>query len=104
MLTPSKGPGFKRGWLDAAQIVRSWQFQTGMRAERVAVLSAVWEKEMGHMARHWKLKGVRRGILYVVPRSPAAGLELRMRGPGIVKMLNKHFSSDWIKGIKAAGH
>ncbi|MBI3548817.1 MAG: DUF721 domain-containing protein [Elusimicrobia bacterium] len=91
-----------KGWTDSKDIVRAWQFKTGARSERLAVLNAAWEKEMGHLAQHWKLQGVRRGILYVIPKSPAAALELRMRIPTLLRSLNKYFKSAWIKDIKTS--
>jgi hypothetical protein len=90
----------RKEWVAAGDAVRSWQFQTGTRAERLGVLAAAWEREMGHLSRHWRLRGVRRGIVYVAARSPAAAMELRLRTPGLVRELNKHFKTAWIKGIK----
>ncbi len=64
------------------------------------ILNQVWEKEVGHLSKHWVLDGVRRGILYVTVKSPAAAQELQMRGGSIVKSLNKYFTKAWIKGIR----
>jgi len=92
-------PG-RGGWTDAGALVRAWRLRE--KPDRLAILSAVWEKEVGHFSRHWRLTGVRRGILYVSPSSPAANMELRLRGRDIVKGLNKYFKGAWIKGIRAA--
>ena len=45
----------------------SWHRQRGARmdTERMAILHQVWEREAGHLARHWALDGVKRGVLYV---------------------------------------
>ncbi|MBI4386887.1 MAG: DUF721 domain-containing protein [Elusimicrobia bacterium] len=88
-------------WKKASEIVQSWSFRSAM--DRLSILGAVWDEEMAPWARHWKLEGVRYGILLISPRSPAAALELRARGPGIVKALNKYFRTSWIKGIKTVG-
>lgn len=92
----------KRGWTVAADFIRSWRFRVGATTERIALLNAAWEREFGQMAAHWRLDGIRRGILYVAPVSPAAALELRMRAPAILRELNKHFKTAWIKEIRTA--
>ena len=91
-----------KNWVPVGDLVRSWKFRQGISSDRVAILNAVWEKELGHMARHWRLKGVRKGVLYVVPRSSGAALELRMRGQGVIQGLNKYFKTAWIKGVRLA--
>lgn len=93
-----------KGWAPVADVVRSWGFKKGISPDRVAILSAIWEKELGHMARHWKLKGVRRGVLYISPKSSGAALELQMRGQDIVRGLNKYFKTAWIKGVRIAAN
>jgi len=68
----------------------------------MAILNAVWQKELGHLSRYWEIVGFKQGWLYVKPRSAAAAQELQLRGAGIVRSLNKYFNRNWIKGIKAA--
>jgi hypothetical protein len=91
-----------KDWSSVAEVVRTWGFSKGISPDRVAILNAVWEKELGHMARHWKLKGVRRGILYIAPKSSGAALELQMRRQEIARSLNKYFKTAWIKGVRVA--
>ncbi|MFC1678836.1 DUF721 domain-containing protein [Elusimicrobiota bacterium] len=90
----------KTRWVKASQAVRSWSFRQGLESDRMAILHQVWERELGHLSRHWSLNGVKRGILYVKTASPAAAQELQLRGGQIVKNLNKHFKRSWIKAIK----
>jgi hypothetical protein len=73
-----------------------------MQPDKVAVLSAVWEKELGHFSKQWSLIGVKRGVVFVKPRSAAAAQELHMRAAGIVRSLNKHFGKPWIKAVKTS--
>lgn len=87
-------------WSTGGELVRSFQFRTGNDPDRMAILASVWDRELGHLARHWTLAGVRRGIVLVKPRSAAAAQELQLRAVGLVRGLNKHFSKPWIKGIK----
>lgn len=90
----------RRRWITSADIITSWRFKTGARTERLVVLGAAWEKEFGHMARHWKLQGIQKGFIYISPQSPAAAMELRMQSSSMLRSLNKYFKSPWIKGIK----
>lgn len=92
----------KPKWSSAADLVRSFQFKTGVQDEKLSLLNAVWEKELGHFAKHWSLSGVKKGVLYVKPRSAAAAQELQMRGGEIVRSLNKYFTRPWIKAVKSA--
>lgn len=91
-----------KGWTSVADVVRTWGYRKGISPDRVAILNAVWEKELGHMARHWRLKGVRKGILYITPKSSGAALELQMRRQEIARSLNKYFQTAWIKGVRIA--
>ena len=93
-----------RGWVSTADLVRAWNFRQGITPDRVAILNAVWEKELGHMARHWKLQGIRRGVLYIAPKSSGAALELQMRSQEIARNLNKYFKTAWIKGVRVQTH
>jgi hypothetical protein len=47
------------------------------------------------------LIGVKKGVLYVRPKSSAAAQELHMRSEGLVKSLNKYFSRPWIVAVRA---
>ncbi len=89
-------------WTSAKDILRSFSFKAGTQPDRLAILASVWDKEVGHFSKHWRLSGVRRGVLYVSTSSPAAAQELQMRSPGILRGLNKYFKTGWIKAIKTA--
>jgi len=93
-----KGPR----WSTGEDLVRSFGFKTGLQDEKLGLLNAVWEKELGHFSKHWSLSGVKKGVLYVKPKSAAAAQELQMRSGEIVRALNKYFSRPWIKAVKSA--
>lgn len=96
-------PGEKRKrWATGEELVRSFKFRAGVQSDKISILNAVWEKEMGHFSKYWTLIGVKRGFLYVQPSSSAAAQELHMRGHEITKNLNKYFSRAWIRGVRAA--
>ncbi|MBI3300139.1 MAG: DUF721 domain-containing protein [Elusimicrobia bacterium] len=95
-----KGPSGLGRWVQAGDALKGWQRSSSVDADRMAILGQVWEREAGHLAKHWALDGVRKGILFVKPSSPAAAQELQMRASSLQKALNKYFRSAWIKGIR----
>jgi hypothetical protein len=91
----------KRRWSTTGDLLGSFKYRAGIQPDKISILNAVWEKELGHFAKHWVLVGVKQGTLYVKPRSAAAAQELQMRAGMITKGLNKYFSRAWIKAVKA---
>ncbi|MBI3551127.1 MAG: DUF721 domain-containing protein [Elusimicrobia bacterium] len=89
-------------WSSAGELISAFKARAGMQPDKIAILNAVWERELGHFSRQWSLIGVRRGVLFVRPRSAAAAQELHLRSVGIVRSLNKHFQRPWIKAVKAS--
>ena len=87
-------------WSTSDDLIKSFKFRAGIQSDKISILNAVWEKELGHMAGYWSLAGVKKGTLFVKPRSSAAAQELHMRAAGLVRTLNKYFSRAWIKAIK----
>ncbi len=92
----------RQKWATGADLVRAFKFRTGVQTDKIAILSAVWDKELGHMSKQWSLAGVRRGVVFVKPRSAAAGQELHMRAAEMVRNLNKYFGRPWIKAVKTS--
>ena len=72
-----------------------------MSTDRIAILNAVWDKECGANAKHWSLAGIKRGVVYVRPKSAAAAQELHMKAEGLIGALNKYFSRAWILAVRA---
>lgn len=89
-------------WTQADKICATRKFLGGIFPERLAILDAVWKKEFGRLAQHCDLLGVDGEYLVVKPTSSAAASEIVLRGPVIVKSLNKYFRQPWIKAIKTA--
>ena len=89
-------------WSTGGDLVRSFQYRSGMSGDRMAILGAVWQKELGYLSGHWELVGLKQGTIYVKPRSAAAAQELQLRAAGMVRALNKYFARAWIKSIKVA--
>lgn len=89
-------------WTQADKICATRKFLGGIVPERLAILDAVWKKEFGRLSQHCELLGVDGGAIMVKPVSSAAASELTLRGPVIVKSLNKYFRQPWITAIKTA--
>lgn len=89
-------------WATGGELVSAFKFRAQVQPDRIAILSAVWERELGHLSRQWALAGVRHGTVLVKPRSAAAAQELSLRGAELARNLNKHFSRPWIKAVKAS--
>lgn len=97
-MTPEKErPG---RWSTSSDLVRSFSYRAGTANDKLALLSAVWDKECGAYSKHWALVAVKKGTLFVRPRSAAAAQELQMRSGGLMKALNKYFSRPWITAVK----
>ena len=91
----------KQNWSRASEVCTSWKFLGGVSLDKLAVLDAVWKKEMGRLGEHCVLLGVDRHFVLVKPSSAAAS-ELALRSSVLVKSLNKHFKRPWIKAIRTA--
>ncbi|MCM2266689.1 MAG: DciA family protein [Elusimicrobiales bacterium] len=89
-------------WNKADTVCSSWKFLGMAGLDRLAILDAVWKKEMGRLGEHCALLGVERGFILVKPSSSAAASELALRSSVLVKGLNKYFKRPWIKAIKTA--
>lgn len=90
----------KGKWSTAEDLVKSFSYRSGTVNDKLAILNSVWEKECGAYAKHWALIGVKKGVLYVRPKSSAAAQELHMRSEVLTKALNKYFGRPWIVAIR----
>ena len=89
-------------WSTASDLVRSFSYRAGTVNDKLALLNAVWDKECGAYAKHWTLVAVKKGVLFVRPKSSAAAQELQMRSVVLIKSLNKYFSRPWIVAVKTS--
>jgi hypothetical protein len=87
-------------WSTAGDLVRSFTYKAGTVNDKLALLSAVWDKECGAFSKHWALVAVKKGTLFVRPKSAAAAQELQLRSGVLMKALNKYFSRPWITAVK----
>lgn len=87
-------------WSTAGDLIKSFSYRAGTVNDKLTILSAVWDKECGAYAKHWALVGVKKGVLFVRPKSAAAAQELHLRSGGLIRALNKYFSRPWLTAVK----
>ena len=87
-------------WSTSGDLIRSFSYRAGTVNDKLALLSAVWDKECGAYAKHWSLVAVKKGSLFVRPKSAAAAQELQLRSGVLIRALNKYFSKPWITAVK----
>ena len=87
-------------WTRVNEVCSSWHFLGGVNPDRLAILDAIWEKEMGALGKHCELLGVDGAYILVKPKSAMAASELALRSSVLVKGLNKYYKRPWIKGLK----
>lgn len=92
----------KGRWTGAGDLVAAFARRQQASTDRLAILDSVWDKECGAFAKHWTLIGVKKGVLYVRPKSSAAAQELHMRAEGLIKALNKYFSRPWLVAVRTS--
>ena len=64
------------------------------------ILEHVWTRLVGDKGRFWELKGVQSGTLYIQVKMAVAKNELIARQRQLIREINKHFDSPWIKKIE----
>ncbi len=93
-----------RRWSTSGDLINSFSYRAGTINDKLALLNAVWDKECGAYSRHWALVAVKKGTLFVRPKSAAAAQELQMRSGELLRSLNKYFSRPWIVAVKTTYH
>ena len=97
MILKNEKPG---RWSTSSDLVKSFSYRAGTVNDKLTLLNAVWEKECGAFSKYWTLVAVKKGTLFVRPKSAAAAQELQLRAGVLIKSLNKYFSRPWILAVK----
>lgn len=97
MILKKEKPG---RWSTSSDLVKSFSYRAGTVNDKLALLNGVWEKECGAFSKYWTLVAVKKGTLFVRPKSAAAAQELQLRSGVLIKSLNKYFSRPWILTVK----
>ena len=70
------------------------------RLNRLMILDHVWSQLIGNKSKFWVLKAVQHDTLYVQVKISVARNELIAKKQQLIKELNKHFDTPWIKKIE----
>ena len=93
------GTPLKKGWRSSQELAGA-KNALGRSLNRLMVLDYVWDQLVGNKGRFWKLEAVKKNTLYVQVKASVARNELTARKGQLIKELNKHFESAWIKQIE----
>ena len=88
----------KKGWRSSQELAGA-RNALSRSLNRLMVLDYVWGKLVGTKGRFWVLEAVKKDTLYVQVKVSVARNELNARKQQLIKELNKHFESAWIKKI-----
>ena len=89
----------KKQWYSSKDL--SSQFNPMSKTlNRLMILDYVWGKLVGSKSRFWVLHAVKKDILYVQVKASVAKNELTGKRRELIRELNKHFESPWIKHIE----
>lgn len=97
MILKKENPG---RWSTSRDLVKSFSYRAGTVNDKLTLLNAVWDKECGAFSKYWALVAVKKGTLFVRPKSAAAAQELQLRSGTLIRSLNKYFSRPWILAVK----
>lgn len=89
-------------WTNIATVKDSWKSLNGLNTDRLAILDAVWKKEIGRLNDHCEIVGVDKGCIVVKTDSSVVSNELFMRNKQILRNLNRYFARPWLTAIKTA--
>ena len=89
----------KKGWRSSQELAGA-RNALSRSLNRLMVLDYVWGQLVGNKARFWVLEAVKKDTLYVQVKASVARNELTARKTQLIKELNKHFESPWIKQIE----
>ena len=93
------GESPKKEWHSSRELKNSFNRLSGT-LNRLVILEYVWNQQTGGKARFWVLKAVQNGTLFVQVRASVAKNELKARQQQLIRELNKHFDTPWIKKIE----
>ena len=89
----------KKKWHSSVEI--GSQFNSLSKTlNRLMILDYVWDQIVGTKKRFCVLQAVKKDTLYVQVKASVAKNELTGRRREIIRELNKHFESPWIKHIE----
>ena len=89
----------KKQWSSSQELKTSYN-RLSKTFNRLMILDYVWNKQVGEKAKFWVLKAVQKDTLFVQVKASVAKHELNAQQRQLIRELNKHFDTAWIKKIK----
>ena len=84
----------------AREILSSYKVFNGIRLENLMILNSVWKEEMKEFSDYCEIDSIDKKTLVLKVKNSVIKNELFMRKDEILKKINKHFNSPFIKDIK----
>jgi hypothetical protein len=82
------------------EILSSYKIFNGIRLENLMILNSVWKEEMKEFLDYCEIDSIDKRTLILRVKNSVIKNELFMRKDEILKKINKHFNSPFIKDIK----
>jgi hypothetical protein len=89
----------KKEWLCSGELNKDFT-RLSKTLNRLMILEHVWTRLVGDKGRFWELKGVQSDTLYIQVKVAVAKNELIARQRQLIREINKHFNTPWIKKIE----
>ena len=89
----------KKIWHSSADLQKGFN-RLYTRLNRLMILNTVWKQLVGSREKFWNLKAVQKNTLLVQVKVSVARTELIAKREQLIKELNKHFNTPWIKKIE----
>lgn len=93
------GESPRKIWHSSADLTNRFN-RLNNRLNRLLILDHVWSQLVGNKEKFWVLKAVQNNTLYVKVKIAVARSELIAQREQLIKELNKHFDTPWIKKIE----
>jgi predicted nucleic acid-binding Zn ribbon protein len=81
------------GFLSSQEIIKSVKKQIGLD-EKIHVVFAVWDKELGSLAKGARIEWIKNGQLIVKVSSSAHLQELTLMRKSLIKKINQYFGKE----------
>ena len=73
--------------------------QTLGLSSNLVLLERAWEAEVGSLSQHVRLAALDRQALVVEASSSAAMQEISLRRRELIRRINRHLPTDWVKNL-----
>jgi len=90
----------KEKWFKVSDILSYRNILGGINPNNLMILQNIWEKEFKGINEYCELYGIEKNKIILKTKNSVIANEINIRKDSILKDLNKHFRTKWIKDIK----